>query len=241
DPGVEQLVLELMAAAGVVGLHQVLVGIGALRVLVEPLHVRVRGRGVEVEVVLLHVLAVVALAVGETEEALLQDRVGAVPQREGEAQLLLVVGEARQAVLAPAVRARPRLVMGEVVPGVAIGAVVLAHGAPLALAQVWAPLAPRDALLAGFVESCGLCVGRHRTGELGESGTYGDRVVPPVARNRTACWRTLGRARMPWPCGGGKRHRPATPPAAMSARFAGKAMARASASVSGFATIMSPM
>jgi len=47
-----------------------------------------------VKVILLHVLAVVALAVGQSEQALLQDRVLAVPERQGEAKALLVVGNA---------------------------------------------------------------------------------------------------------------------------------------------------
>ena len=49
-------------------------------------HVRVSRRAVEVEVVLLDVLAVVAFAVREPEEPLLQDRIPAVPQGEGEAE-----------------------------------------------------------------------------------------------------------------------------------------------------------
>ena len=61
-------------------------GIGRLRVLVEVLHVRVRRRAVEVEVVLLDVLAVIPLAVGQAEQPLLEDRILPVPQRQGEAQ-----------------------------------------------------------------------------------------------------------------------------------------------------------
>jgi len=51
-----------------------------LRVLVEVLHVGVGRRRVEVEVVLLDVLAVVPLAVGEAEQALLEDRIALVPE-----------------------------------------------------------------------------------------------------------------------------------------------------------------
>jgi hypothetical protein len=59
------------------------------------------GRGaVQVEVVLLDVLAVVALAVGQPEHPLLQQRVPAVPQRQRETQPLLVVADAGDAVLA---------------------------------------------------------------------------------------------------------------------------------------------
>ena len=151
--GVEQLVLELVPAPAAAGLDEVVVGIGRLRILVEVLHVRVGRRAVEVEVVLLDVLAVIALAVGQAEQAFLEDRVLAVPQGQREAEPLLVVGDAGQAVLAPAVGARAGLVVGEVVPGVAALAVVLADGAPLPLAEVRPPLLPGNLLLAGFFES----------------------------------------------------------------------------------------
>ncbi len=76
----------------------------ALRILVEHLQVRVRRRRVEVVVELLHVLAVVALAVGEPEQPLLEDRVAAVPERERQAEALLVVGEAARCRLRPSDR-----------------------------------------------------------------------------------------------------------------------------------------
>ena len=75
-------------------------GNGGLRVLVQPALVGVGRQVVDVEVVLLDVLAVVALGVGQAEEPLLEDRVVLVPQREREAQPLLVVADAR--------RGRPR-------------------------------------------------------------------------------------------------------------------------------------
>ena len=136
-----------LPAAAAAGLDQVGVGERRLRILVEVLHVRVGRRAVEVEVVLLDVLAVVALAVGQAEQPLLEDRVLAVPEGQREAEPLLVVGDAGQAVLAPAIGARAGLVVGEVVPGVAALAVVLAHGAPLAFAEVGPPLFPGDGSL----------------------------------------------------------------------------------------------
>jgi hypothetical protein len=66
---------------------------------------------------------------------------------------LPIVGDAGQAVLAPAVGARAGLVVTEVVPGVSTLALVLAHRAPLAFAQVRSPLAPRDLLLPRFLKS----------------------------------------------------------------------------------------
>ena len=121
-------------------------------ILVQILHVGVRRRAVDVEVVLLDVLAVVALAVGEPEQPLFQDRVPLVPERERKAQPLLVVGDSAQAVFAPPVGARARLVVREVVPRVAVLAVVLADRAPLPLAEVGSPFLPRDARLARVVQ-----------------------------------------------------------------------------------------
>ena len=119
DAGIEQLVLELFARSPPVRLDQVAVGILPLRILVEVLHVGVRRRAVDVEVILLDILAMVALAVGEPKQALLQDRVALVPQRQRETQPLFVIGDSAEPVLAPAVGARAGLVMGEVIPGVA--------------------------------------------------------------------------------------------------------------------------
>jgi hypothetical protein len=64
-----------------------------------------RGRAVEVVVILLDVLAVIALGVREAEEAFLEDRVLLVPEREREAEELAVVGYAGDPVLAPEVDA----------------------------------------------------------------------------------------------------------------------------------------
>ena len=150
-----------------------------LRILVQALQVGVRGRGVQVEPVLLGVLAVVALAVGEPEHPLLEDRVRAVPQRERQAQPLALVADPGDPVLAPPVGARARLVVREVVPGVAAAAVVLADRAPLALGQIRAPRLPGD-----FARS-----GPPRGGRVQGFGSmqdrrscerpYGDRARPP--------------------------------------------------------------
>ena len=114
--GIEQLVFQVPAPSLLVRPNEVLVRVGSVRILVQVLHVRVRGRGVDVEVVLLHVLAVVALAVREAEQPLLQNRVAPVPQREREAEELPVVGDSREAILAPAIRSRARLIVAERVP-----------------------------------------------------------------------------------------------------------------------------
>src|SRR5207249_6417261 len=99
------------------------------------------------------VLAVVALMAREPEQALLEDGVAAVPQRRREAEALVVVRDAGETVLAPAVGARPGVVVGEVFPRRAPRTVVLAHGAPLPLRQVGAPAPPVRGPSPRFLES----------------------------------------------------------------------------------------
>jgi hypothetical protein len=140
--GVGQLELGLVPATAAVLLAQAGVRELGLRILVEGLEVGAGGGGVEVEVALLDVLAVVALGVGESEKAFLEDRILAVPQGHGEAQPALVIAQAQEAVLAPAVGPAAGVVVGQVAPGVAVGGVVLAHRPPLALRQVRSPALP---------------------------------------------------------------------------------------------------
>ena len=142
DAGIDDLEFGLPPVAPRVLLHQQVVGKRRLRIFVEHAGVAVGRHRVEIVVELLDVLAVIALAVAQPEHALLQDRVLAVPQRDGQAQLLLGVAKPADPVLAPAIGAAARVIMGEVVPGVALGAVVFAHRAPLALAHIGAPFAP---------------------------------------------------------------------------------------------------
>ncbi len=129
--GVEDLVFGITEAAAGVFRHQVVVGEGGLRVLVEHAHVRMAGNAIEVEVQLLDVLAVVAFGVGQAEQPLLENGVVFVPQGQAQAPVLGLVGESGQAILAPAVGPAAGMVVGKVGPGVAVGTVVLAHRAPL--------------------------------------------------------------------------------------------------------------
>src|SRR5713101_3931968 len=118
DPGIQQLVLELITTALPIRSNEVIIRISRLRILVQAFEIRMGWCAVEVEVVFLDVLAVVALAVGQPEQALLEDRVGAIPQRERKAEALLIVGHAGQAVFSPSIGSRACLVMREVVPRV---------------------------------------------------------------------------------------------------------------------------
>ena len=95
-----------------------------------------RRRRVEVKIVVLDVLAVIALRPAQAKKAFFENRVLTVPEGQGKAQMLLIVREAEDAVVAPAVRAQARLIEREAVPGGAALAVVLTHRAPLAVAPV---------------------------------------------------------------------------------------------------------
>src|SRR6516165_9166291 len=95
----------------------------------------------------------IAFGIGQAEKPLLEDRVLAVPQRNGKAQPLVVVAETREAVLSPMVSTRPRLIVSKVVPGITVFAVVLSDRAPLALAKVWTPLFPEHPPLPGLVQT----------------------------------------------------------------------------------------
>ncbi len=159
--GVEQLELRLIAAAAVVLLDELRVRVCRLRILVEELHVGVRRSVVEIEVVLLHVLGVVAFGAAQPEQPFLEDRVAAVPEGDGEAQPLVVVADAADPILAPAIRARARVVVRQVVPSGARGAVVFADGPPLSLAEIRTPAAPVHQAPCRLVDAQ-LLGGRHR-------------------------------------------------------------------------------
>ena len=167
DARIEQLEFEVMRAASAVLLHEPTVGEFPLRVLVEELHVRVRRRIVEVEVIFLDVLAVIALRRRQAEEAFLEDRVLAVPEGGGEAEELIAVADAGDAVLAPAVGLAAGEVVGEVAPGVAVGGIVLADGRPCAVADVGPPPPPAGDVVLDLAETLVLVgLGHHRLPNL---------------------------------------------------------------------------
>src|SRR6185369_9274204 len=92
--------------------------------------------------------AVIPFAVGQPEQALLEDWIFAIPQRESEAEVLSIVGDAGQPVLAPTIGAGARLIMGEEIPRIAVFAIIFADRSPLALRQIRTPLLPGSLLLA---------------------------------------------------------------------------------------------
>src|SRR5262249_50095537 len=84
----------------------------------------------------------IPLLIRQTKHALFEDRVLCIPQGHGEAEVLLLITKAPHAVLVPAIRSAAGMIVGEIVPGVSVGAVVLTHGSPGALAEIGAPARP---------------------------------------------------------------------------------------------------
>ena len=153
DPRLQQFVLHIVEAAALVRPDQIDVGVLPLWILVQIFHVRVCGRTVEVKVVFLNVLTVVALAVGEAKHTFFKNGVLAVPQGDAETKQLLIVADPCKPILAPVIGTRSRLVMREVVPGIAVLAIILADRTPLPLAQVRTPLFPGSFACASLLKS----------------------------------------------------------------------------------------
>src|SRR5215813_4996751 len=95
----------------------------------------------------------IALAVGESEKALFQNWIALVPESQGKAESLLAIRNAAQPVFAPSIGARAGVIVGEVVPGSALVAVILAYRSPLAFAKVRPPLLPWHAIVARLIET----------------------------------------------------------------------------------------
>src|SRR5690349_1953821 len=150
DAGIDQLILLLPAATGAVHFYELLIRILRMRVLIQEFHVRVRRRGIEVIVILLDVLAVIAFRPAQAEQAFLQNPIASIPEREREAQALVVIADAAEPVLGPAISPHAGMVMREVLPGGSILAVILARIAPRALGQIRSPAFPVLFIPLGF-------------------------------------------------------------------------------------------
>src|SRR5215472_6827167 len=169
DASIDQLVLKFVPRSFPVGFYQVVVWERSLRIFVEIFHVGVRWCAVQIEVVLLNIFAVITFAVCQAEEALFQDGVLAVPQRQGKAEILSIIGNTGEPIFAPAICARSCLVVTEIVPGMAILTVVFANCAPLTLTEVWPPFFPRYTLQARLFQACCFCSFAHDAASLGLS------------------------------------------------------------------------
>jgi hypothetical protein len=127
DTRLQQFVLHVATITPPVRLDQVVIGKLGLGVLVQILHVGMRGRAVKVEVVFLDIFTVVALTVRQTEQTLFKDGVLAIPKGHAEAQKLLVIAYAGKTILPPVIGTGSGLIMTEIVPGISVLAVVFPY------------------------------------------------------------------------------------------------------------------
>ncbi len=152
DARVHQLEFGIQLGAALVYCDELIVRKRGLRILVEKFHVRMRRRGIQVEVILLDVLAVIAFVAGQAEEALLQNRIASIPERQREANVLVTIGDSRDSIFAPAIRARTGVIVRKIFPRGAVRTVVLAHGAPLAFGEIRSPALPVSGAEARFLQ-----------------------------------------------------------------------------------------
>ena len=93
----------IMSRERVTRSEQLLIRKTGLWIAIHHLHETVRRRAVGIEINLLHILAVIALRTGETEEAFLQNRIVLIPEGERETKPLFVIANAAYAVFAPTI------------------------------------------------------------------------------------------------------------------------------------------
>jgi len=76
---IHQLEFRAILVPPTVLFHQLSIGKRDLRVLVQVLHVGVRGSAIQIEVTLLNVLSMIALVARQTKKPFFQDRIAPVP------------------------------------------------------------------------------------------------------------------------------------------------------------------
>ncbi len=150
---VNQLVFALRALPLAIGLRQVCIGEGCLWIFIQRLHVGVRRRGVQVIVVFLDVLAMIAFRPRDSKQPLLQYRVHPVPKSKRETQALVIVADSGDAVFGPAIGPRARVIVREIIPRRAVGAVVFARIAPGSFREVRAPAPPMRGPVSGLEQA----------------------------------------------------------------------------------------
>src|ERR1700751_1162716 len=101
----------------------------------------------------------VAFGIGQSEQALFQDWVISIPKHQRKTEQLLVVADAAHAVLAPPIGAAPCHIVGEVVPGIPVAAVIFPYRPPLPFAQIRPPLLPVELPRLAFFQAAMLSRG----------------------------------------------------------------------------------
>ena len=129
------------------------IGEGGLWIAVEEAHEGVGRRVVDMHPPLLGILAMIPLPRGDAEQTLLEVRIGTVPKGRGEAEELVAVREPGDPVLPPAIGLGPGVLVGEIVPCIAVGGVVFTDGTPGAVGEVRPPPAPAPRFVGDLPET----------------------------------------------------------------------------------------
>src|SRR6185437_1352774 len=147
NPGVEQFIFGFYSRSLRIFAEKLLIWERRVRVLIQELQIRARRSGIKIEVIFLYVFAVVSLRIREAKQALFQDRIVLVPKRESKADVLMAVADSADAILTPAIGARPGMVVWKIVPCVTVCAVIFANCSPLPLGKIRTPASPVDGSL----------------------------------------------------------------------------------------------
>jgi len=121
DPGVFEFEFAIHFAASGIFFEELGVGESGLGVFVKGSEIGVGGGGIEIVPDFFGVFAVVAFGVGQSKNSFFENGVAFVPEGEGEAESGVSVGDPEEAIFAPAIGAASGIVVGEIVPGIAIG------------------------------------------------------------------------------------------------------------------------
>src|ERR1051326_3788688 len=134
--------LRQTAAAAAIFFDQLGVRKCSLWIFIEVFQVRMRGRRIQIEKVFLDVFAMIAFTSRQSKCALLENRIVAIPKRQRKANHLMAIANSGEPVFVPAKSARACMVVGKIIPGIAVGTIVFAHRAPGTLAQIRTPTLP---------------------------------------------------------------------------------------------------
>src|ERR1700722_3454759 len=102
----------------------------------------------------------IAFMPGQPEQAFLEKVIAPVPKRQRKTHALVAVADPADAVLSPAIRARPRMLVRKILPRRAVRTVILADRSPLPLGKIRPPAPPVLGALVGFLQA--LLFGCHR-------------------------------------------------------------------------------
>ena len=161
---IDQFVFHLISTATRIFCDEFLVGKSDLRVFEQHFQIRMGGCGVEVVVAFLDIFAVVTLLIRQAKCTFFEDRIFSIPESQGDAELLIGIADAANAIFPPAISPRACHAVRKIIPGIARGAIVFPYGAPLPLTEVRTPVVPVLFTEAICFESCLFCVHGNATG-----------------------------------------------------------------------------